>query len=60
MVDQIDVPKVNLYADVGGALGNAIVTKVTLYAIVNDDTPPPPPAPRRRKVNVAIRYGGAK
>lgn len=58
MVDQVDVPKINLYADVGGSPGSVIVTKVTLYAIVNNNTPPPPPVRARRRINVAINYGG--
>lgn len=58
MVDQVQVPKVNLFADVGAPPGNGVVAKVNLFAIVNNSTPPPPPARRRRKVNVALNYGG--
>ncbi len=57
MVDQIDAPKVNTYADIGGSPGYVIVSKVTMYAIVNDDTPPPPPPPTPRRIadiNVSV------
>lgn len=55
MVDQIQNPKVNTYANIGGGSGVVVVSKVTMYAIVNNQQPPPPPPPgTRRRASVTV------